>query len=95
MLLDEVGDATGEHARLARAGARQHEQRALEMLHGLTLRFVQRVQVASQLQFARRHVSAPVDLLPYGQRHDELSTLTWSAQLDRAAVGLLDDSTSK
>ena len=44
---DEVGDAVGEHARLARAGAGQDEQRALEVGHGLALRLVQAARSSS------------------------------------------------
>ncbi len=39
--LDQVGHAVGEHARLARAGAGEDEQRALEVLDGLALRLVE------------------------------------------------------
>ena len=39
--LDEVGDAVGEHAGLARAGAGEDEQRALEVGDGLALGLVE------------------------------------------------------
>ena len=38
---EQVRDAVGEHARLARARARDHEQRALGGRHRLALRLVQ------------------------------------------------------
>ena len=38
---DQVGDAVGEHAGLARAGAGDHEQWALRVQDGLPLRRVQ------------------------------------------------------
>ena len=48
--LDEPGDAVGEHARLARAGARQHQQRALAVRDGGALGLVQaREQVLDSL----------------------------------------------
>ena len=37
----EVGDAEGQHARLARAGAREHQKRAVDGLDGFALRGVQ------------------------------------------------------
>ena len=42
---DHVGDAIGEHARLARAGAREHQERPLSGEDGLALGGVERVDV--------------------------------------------------
>ena len=42
--LHEPGDAVGEHARLARAGAGQDEQRAVAVGHGLALGRVEALQ---------------------------------------------------
>jgi hypothetical protein len=44
VLVDEVGDAAGEDAGLAGSGARQHQERPLEMLRGLALLRVQTVE---------------------------------------------------
>ena len=43
--MHEVGDAVREHAGLARAGARHHEQRTTPMHHGIELVGVERLQV--------------------------------------------------
>ena len=45
VLLDDVGDAVGQHAGLAGAGAGQHQQRALGGDDGLALGVVQRIDV--------------------------------------------------
>ena len=44
--VDQARDAGGEHARLPRARAREHEQRAVDVLHRLPLRRVERVAPA-------------------------------------------------
>ena len=51
---DEVGDAVGDDARLARPGAGEDEQRAVDLQHGLALFGVQFV----------KEVHGPVDQLP-------------------------------
>ena len=45
-----MGDAGGEHARLAGAGAGQHQQRAVKRLHRLALLGVQRLEIAAWLE---------------------------------------------
>ena len=55
--VDQGGNAHGEDSRLPRAGARQHQQRPFDMLHGFPLGRVQR-----GLELGRRsldHVSRP------------------------------------
>ena len=54
--VDQPRDARREHARLARAGAGEHEQRAVDVQHGLALR---RIESGGQLFFfnQRRHLS--------------------------------------
>jgi hypothetical protein len=37
VIQDEIGDAVGKHARFARAGAGQDQQRAMNRLHSLAL----------------------------------------------------------
>ena len=44
--VDEPGDAVGEHAGLARAGAREDQQRAVGVLDGLALGLVQALEQA-------------------------------------------------
>jgi hypothetical protein len=43
-LVDEAGDAVGEHTGLAGAGARQHHERALAVHHGRPLLGIEPVQ---------------------------------------------------
>ena len=45
-----MGDAGGEHARLAGAGAGQHQQRAVERLDRLALLGVERVEIMARAQ---------------------------------------------
>jgi hypothetical protein len=45
-----MGDTSGEHARLAGAGAGQHEQRPAERLHRLALLRVECVEIGSGAQ---------------------------------------------
>ena len=55
-LQDEVGDAMGEHARLARAGAGQNEQRSLEVRDRGALRLVEPLEqgVTAHIRVPRR-----------------------------------------
>ena len=39
--VDQARDARGEHARLAGAGAGEHEQRAVDVQHGFALRGIE------------------------------------------------------
>ncbi len=43
--VDHVGDAVGQHARLARASSCQHEERTVSGQDGLFLRRVQRIYI--------------------------------------------------
>jgi hypothetical protein len=43
-LVDQVRDAMGEHARLARSGTGHHQQRSLRVQHRLTLLGVEGVE---------------------------------------------------
>ena len=54
---DQMRDAVREHARLPRAGARDHEQRPFDVEHGLALRLVQDGEVIVGLhgRVSRRH----------------------------------------
>ncbi len=45
--LKNMGDTGGEHARLAGAGAGQHQQRPVKRLHRLALLGVQRLEIAA------------------------------------------------
>jgi hypothetical protein len=40
-MLDQVRDLGGDDARLAAAGASQHEQRTVDVAHGLALRGIE------------------------------------------------------
>ncbi len=46
----DMGDAGGEHARLAGAGAGEHEKRAIQRLHRLALLGVQRFEIGNGMR---------------------------------------------
>ena len=67
-VLQHVGDAVRQHARLARAGACQHEQRALHLKHGTFLRGVERVDVyRHETAFLRRRRQCGANVVLEGQ----------------------------
>ena len=55
--VDQPRDARGEHARLARAGAGEHEERSVDVQHGLALRGV---EPGEQLSFSSKSVDAAI-----------------------------------
>ena len=60
--LDQVGDAVGEHARLAGAGAGEDQQRALEVRDGRALRLVEAGE--QRMVRLRRTVASPAARRP-------------------------------
>ena len=80
VVIDEARDARGEHARLAGAGAGEHEQRAVDVQHRLALRGIQPVE--------QRIVSRNVH---HGKIISNVAPRSDGGELQRAAVILLDD----
>ena len=92
--VDQVGDAVREHARLARAGAREDEQRPVAGHDGLTLRSVETLEEIGDALVGGsfgRHRSR-IGATPAGRRRQQLHSLEGQDQRSsRCTSQLLDD----